>query len=223
MTYKKKTQAIRNQMKRSEQREHSAPVYLTSSYVFDSAEHGQALFAGQVQRNNYGRYHNPNAQEFARKMVDLEEAETGLSFTTGMEALFTAIMAHSKSGDKVVASRCLFGSTVQILTRLLPRWGIKAALVDNNASLEEWDRALSDDVSLCLIETPANPTLDLIDIAALADLCKRKSAVRGKKDGIVFWVDNAYSTPFLQTPIPLGADIARGAKEKRELLGSSTR
>ena len=214
MTYKKKTQAIRNQMKRSEQREHSAPIYLTSSYVFDSAEHGQALFAGEMQGNNYGRYHNPNAQEFAQKMADLEEAEAGLSFTTGMAALFTAIMAHSNSGDKVVASRCLFGSTVQILTRLLPRWGIKAQLVDNNASMDEWDRALSDDASLCLIETPANPTLDLIDIAALAQLCKEKSAARRKKGRIIFLVDNAYSTPFLQTPILLGADLVMHSATK---------
>ena len=212
MTHKKKTQAIRAQLERSKEHEHSVPVYLTSSYVFDSAEHAEALFAGEVQGNNYGRYHNPNAAEFANKMAILEGAEMGLAFTTGMAALFTAIMAHSRQGDKIVASRCLFGSTVQILTRLLPRWGMKAEFVDNTAPLSEWEKALSEDTSLCLIETPANPTLDLIDIASLAELCNRKSAAHKRK--IVFLVDNAYATPFLQTPIHLGADLVMHSATK---------
>lgn len=212
MTYKKRTQAIRTQLKRSEQREHSVPLYLTSSYVFDSAEYAEALFAGETQGNNYGRYHNPNAREFADKMAILEEAEAGIAFSSGMAALFTAIMAHSRQGDKIVASRCLFGSTVQILTRLLPKWGMKAEFVDNNAPLAEWDKALSEDTSLCLIETPANPTLDLIDIAELAELCNSKSAAHNKK--IVFLVDNVYATPFLQTPIALGADLVMHSATK---------
>lgn len=212
MTYKKKTQAIRAQLERSKENEHSVPIYLTSSYVFDSAEYAQALFAGEVQGNNYGRYHNPNAAEFADKVAILEGAEKGIAFTTGMAALFTAIMAHSQQGDKIVASRCLFGSTVQILTRLLPRWGIEAEFVDNTAPLSEWEKALSKDVSLCLIETPANPTLDLIDIASLAQLCNQKSAAYKKK--IVFLVDNAYATPFLQTPMSLGADLVMHSATK---------
>ena len=212
MTYRKQTEAIRNQVRRSEEREHSVPIYMTSSFVFDDADHGRALFAGEVQGNNYGRYHNPNAQEFAHKLAVLEEAESGLAFASGMAAIFTAIMAHSRSGDKVVASRCLFGSTVQILTRLLPQWGMTAEFVDNNAPMEEWDKALDGNVSVCIIETPANPTLDVTDIAALAQLCRIKK--NGTDTKPIFLVDNAYCTPFLQNPLPLGADLVMHSATK---------
>ncbi len=206
MTYKKQTQAIRCQLERSEQREHSVPIYLTSSYVFDNAEHGRALFAGEMEGNNYGRYNNPNTSEFATKIALLEEAEHGVCFATGMAAIFTAIMSHCKSGDKIVASRCLFGSTVQILTKMVPKWGMNAAFVDNGATLDAWQKALTDDVAMCIIETPANPTLEIIDISGLAKICRAKK--------IILMVDNAYATPFLQTPITLGADLVMHSATK---------
>ncbi|MBE8182128.1 MAG: aminotransferase class I/II-fold pyridoxal phosphate-dependent enzyme, partial [Candidatus Portiera sp.] len=202
----KQTQAIRCQTKRSAQKEHSAPIYLTSSYIFDDAEHARALFARERSGNNYGRYHNPNASELANKIAILEETETGICFATGMAAIFNSIMGHCKSGDKVVASRCLFGSTVQILTRMLPKWGMSHDFVANNASMEEWSAAFTDDTKLCIIETPANPTLEVIDIAALADLCHSKD--------IILLVDNAYATPFLQNPIALGADMVMHSATK---------
>ena len=206
MVYKKQTQAIRCQLERSEQREHSVPIYLTSSYVFDNAEHGRALFAGEMEGNNYGRYSNPNTSEFATKIALLEETEHGVCFATGMAAIFTAIMSHCKSGDKIVASRCLFGSTVQILTKMIPKWGMNATFVDNGATLDAWQKELTDDVAMCIIETPANPTLEIIDISGLAKICRAKK--------IILMVDNAYATPFLQTPIPLGADLVMHSATK---------
>ncbi len=202
----KQTLAIRCQLPRSQQREHSVPVYLTSSFVFDDAEYARSLFAREREGNNYGRYHAPNVAEFTNKMASLEEAETGVGFATGMAALFTAIMAHSKSGQKIVASRCLFGSTVQILTRLLPQWGMSCAFVDNTAPMDAWARELDGDTSLCLIETPSNPTLDVTDIAALAEVCRARE--------VPFLVDNAYGTPFLQNPIGLGADMVMHSATK---------
>ena len=204
--FAKQTQAVRRQVKRSAQREHSVPIYLTSSYVFDDAEHARRLFAREQQGNNYGRYHNPNVAEFVAKMVALEGAETGIGFATGMASLFTTIMARTQSGQKVVASRCLFGSTVQILARLLPQWGMSCEFVDNTAPRAAWERALSGNTSLCLIETPSNPTLDIIDIAGLADICRAKK--------VPLLVDNAYGTPFLQTPIALGADMVMHSATK---------
>lgn len=202
----KQTQAIRRQLARSEQREHSVPIYLTSSYVFDDAEHARRLFAREQQGNNYGRYHNPNVAEFVAKMVALEEAEAGLAFATGMAALFTTILAHTKRDQKVVAARCLFGSTVQILTRLLPQWGMGAIFVDNTAPLTAWERALSGKCSLCLVETPSNPTVEIIDLAGLAAICHAKK--------VPLLVDNVYATPSLQNPMRLGADMVMHSATK---------
>lgn len=206
MVYKKQTQAIRCQLEPSEQKEHSVPIYLTSSYLFDDAEHGRSLFAREQVGNNYGRYCNPNAAELAAKIALLEETEAGICFSSGMAAIFNSIMAHCKSGDKVVASRCLFGSTVQILSRMLPKWGIDANFIDNSAGLDVWENALTTEVAMCIIETPANPTLELIDIAALAEICKAHK--------IILLVDNAYATPFLQSPITLGADMVMHSATK---------
>ncbi len=206
MPWKKQTQAIRCQTKRSSQKEHSVPIYLTSSYVFDDAEHARALFAREQEGNNYGRYHNPNTTEFATKIALLEEAEAGVCFASGMAAIFNSILGHCKSGDKLVASRCLFGSTVQILTRIMPKWGVSHDFVANNASMEEWAAALTEDTTMCIIETPANPTLEVIDIAALAKLCRSRN--------IILLVDNAYATPFLQCPIALGADMVMHSATK---------
>lgn len=210
MALKKQTHAIRCQMKRSEQREHSAPLYLTSSYIFDDAEYARALFAREKKGNNYGRYHNPNTSELANKIAVLEEGEEGICFATGMAAIFNSIMGHCEQGDRVVASRCLFGSTVQILTRMLPKWGMSSEFVDNSTTLVEWEEALTPkdgtNVRMCIIETPANPTLEVIDIAALADICKANK--------IILLVDNAYATPFLQTPLTLGADLVMHSATK---------
>ncbi len=194
------TVAVRTQVEVSAQREHSAPIYLTSSYRFDSLEHGRALFAKETQGNIYGRYNNPNARELTDKIVALEGAEAGLAFSSGMASLFAASLGLLEQGQRIVASSCLFGSTLQILTRLLPKWGITSTLVHPGAPPAEWERALAaDNTRLCLIETPSNPMLDIIDIPALAELCRAQD--------VVLLVDNAYATPVLQNPIALGAHL----------------
>ena len=194
-----RTVAIRTQVDRTAQHEHSVPLYLTSSYLFDSLEHGRALFAKEAAGNIYGRYHNPNAREFADKITALESAEAGLAFASGMAALFAALLGLLEQGQRIVASSCLFGSTLQILTRLLPKWGIECTLVNPSATMETWERAFAPGTRLCLIETPSNPLMDIIDIRALADLCRARDAV--------LLVDNAYATPVLQNPIALGAHL----------------
>ena len=207
---RKQTQAIRCQIKPSEQREHSSAIYLTSSYVFDDAEYARALFAREKQGNNYGRYHNPNATELAEKIAVLEGAEQGICFATGMAAIFNSILGHCRQGDRVIAARCLFGSTVQILTRMLPKWGMSSAFVSTSAGLDEWEAALAPkdgaNVKMCIIETPSNPTIEVIDIAALAGLCR--------KNKTILLVDNAYATPFLQNPLELGADLVMHSATK---------
>ena len=204
------TQAIRAQGQRSGEREHSAGIYLTSSYIFDDAEHARALFAREETGNNYGRYHSPNARELADKIALLEKAEAGISFATGMAAIFNSIMGHCEKGDRVIASRCLFGSTVQILTKMLPKWGMSSAFVDTAAPLSEWEKALAPadgaKVKMCIIETPSNPTIEVIDVAGLAKLCT--------KHKVLLLVDNAYATPCLQRPLELGADLVMHSATK---------
>lgn len=194
-----RTVAVRTQVDRTAQHEHSVPLYLTSSYLFDSLEHGRALFAKETAGNIYGRYHNPNAREFADKVAALEGAAAGLAFASGMAALFAALLGLLRQGQRIVASACLFGSTLQILTRLLPQWGIECTLVNPSAPMETWERAFAPGTRLCLIETPSNPLMDIIDIRALAGLCRAKDAV--------LLVDNACATPVLQNPIALGAHL----------------
>ena len=153
------TLAIRTQTARSAEREHSTPLFLTSSFVFDDAEQARALFAEDEQGNIYSRFSNPNTDEFVRKMALLEGAEDGIAFASGMAAVFGSMAAYLKSGDHVVASRALFGSTHQLLTKLFPRWGITSSYVDADATVETWAAAVQPSTKLLFIETPSNPGL----------------------------------------------------------------
>lgn len=193
------TLAIRTQVPRSAEREHSVPLYLTSSFVFDSAEHARALFADEVAGNVYSRYSNPNTEEFTRKLALLEGAEDGIATASGMAAIFAVLGGLLSAGDHVVASRALFGSTHQLLTRVLPRWGVAHTYVDAGASMEEWEASLRPETRLAFVETPSNPGLALIDLEALGALCRRR--------GVLFAVDNCFTTPHLQQPIRFGADL----------------
>ena len=192
------TDAIRTQVPAGEEREHSVPMFLTSSFVFDDAEQARALFADEIPGNIYSRYSNPNTDEFIRKLCLLEGAEDGIATASGMAAVFVSMASLLKSGDHVLASRALFGSTHQILTKLFPRWGISFTYADTG-NPDEWASLFQPTTRLVFVETPSNPGLDLIDLAWLGKLCKER--------GVPLLVDNCFATPYLQTPIALGADL----------------
>ncbi len=192
------TLAIRAQVPTTPEREHSVPLYLTSSFVFDSAEQARALFADEVPGNIYSRYSNPNTDELVRKLCLLEEAEDGIATASGMAAVYVSMASLLKTGDHLLAARSLFGSTHQILTRLFPRWGIGFDYADI-ARPESFERLLRKETRLIFVETPSNPGLDLIDLEWLGRLARSR--------GIPLIVDNCFATPYLQRPIPLGADL----------------
>src|SRR5690606_7438511 len=144
-------------------------VYMTSSFTFDDAEQARAMFADEIQGNIYTRFSNPNTNEFVDKMVALEEAEDGIATASGMSAIFTGIAGLLKSGDHIVASRSVFGSTHQILTKILPKWGISHTYVDG-IDINEWEEAIQSNTKMFFLETPSNPGLQLIDLEAVGKL-----------------------------------------------------
>ncbi len=192
------TRAIREQAARSEHREHSVPVYLTSSFTFDSAEHGQALFAGETEGNVYSRYSNPNTDEFVRKICLLEEVEDGLATASGMAAVYVSLAGLLNSGDHIIAARAVFGSTHQILTRILPRWNISHTYVDISRP-ESWEDAVRPQTRMLFLESPSNPGLELIDLEFAGTFARRHN--------LILNVDNCFATPYLQRPAEYGADL----------------
>jgi len=192
------TNAIRHQTKRSHHSEHSAPIYATSSFVFEDAEEARAMFADEIEGNIYSRYSNPNNDEFIEKLCLLEKTEDGIATASGMAAMFCSIAAFVENGDHIVASRSLFGSTHQILTRLLPKWGISHTYV-NIQNMEEWENAIQPNTKLLFVETPSNPAQDLADLAALGKLAE--------KHALILSVDNCFATPYIQNPVDFGAHI----------------
>lgn len=195
---KEQTRAIREQTPRSRQREHSVPIFMTSSFVFDSAEQARALFAEEEQGNIYTRFSNPNTDEFVRKMAALEHLPDGFATASGMSAIFTSMAAILKSGDHIVCARSVFGSTHQILTQIFPRWGIEFTYVDI-ADQYNWDKAFKPNTRMFFLETPSNPALDIVDLEFIGSLCKKKR--------VILNVDNCFCTPALQTPADFGAEI----------------
>ncbi|HEY0929339.1 MAG TPA: PLP-dependent transferase [Gemmatimonas sp.] len=192
------TLAIRTQSAITPEREHSVPLFLTSSFRFDDAEHARALFTEEVSGNVYSRYANPNTDEFVRKLCLLEGGEDGIATASGMSAVFTALAAKVSAGDHIVASRALFGSTHQILTRVLPKWGVTADYADVSDP-DSWERLIRPNTRLLFVETPSNPGLELIDLAWLGQLALAR--------GIPLVVDNCFATPYLQRPLTLGASV----------------
>ena len=195
---KKETRSIRIQAERSQNREHSVPLYLTSSFLFDDTEQGRALFAEEIEGDVYSRFSNPNTSEFIEKMCALENAEAGVAFASGMAAVFSGFGAILKSGDHIIASRSLFSSTHQLLTKILPKWGITHTYVDADKP-ENWEKAINQNSRMIFIETPSNPGLEIIDLEFLGKL---KS-----KHNLILNVDNCFATPALQTPVDYGADL----------------
>jgi len=192
------TDAIRTQVNRGAEREHSVPLYMTSSYVFESAEQARALFANEMEGNVYSRYSNPNTDEFIRKMCLLEGAESGVTTASGMSAVFTSIAALLGSGGHIIASRSLFGSTVQVLDKILPKWDITHTFIDLGRP-DTWEGAVQPNSKMLFLETPSNPGLDLIDLDAAGKF--------SEKHNLIMNVDNCFATPYLQQPMLYGADI----------------
>jgi O-succinylhomoserine sulfhydrylase len=193
------TAAIRIQVERSAVREHSVPLFLTSSFVFDSAEQARALFADEIPGNVYSRYSNPNVEEFIRKLAFMERTDDGIATASGMAAVFAVFGALLSQGDHVVASRALFGSTHQLLTKVLPRWGIDHTYVDASDPASAWEAAIRAETKLVFVETPSNPGLALIDLELVGGICRSR--------GVLFVVDNCFTTPHLQQPVRFGADL----------------
>jgi O-succinylhomoserine sulfhydrylase len=181
-------------------------MYLTSSFVFEDAEQGRAIFADEQEGNIYSRYSNPNTTEFIDKVCDLEGAEAGLAFASGMAGVFAAFAGLLKSGDHIVAFRSVFGSTHQLLTTLFPRWGITSTYVDA-ANPEALEAAILPNTKMIFLETPSNPGLELVD---LEWLCK----IKDKHPHIIINVDNCFATPYLQKPIQYGVDIVSHSATK---------
>jgi O-succinylhomoserine sulfhydrylase len=171
---------------------------LTSSFTFEDAEQGRAIFADEMAGNIYSRYMNPNVDEFVEKMNMLENAEDGIAFSTGMAAIFASMAGLLKSGDHVVASNALFGSCIQILTKITSKWGIECTFVPGH-DLNAWKNAIKSNTKFLFCESPSNPGLELIDLKELALLKEGKD--------IILAVDNCFATPILQTPLDLGADL----------------
>ena len=192
------TIAIRTQAPRSGNREHSVPLYLTSSFVFDDAEQARALFAEEVAGPVYSRFSNPNADEFVEKLRLLEGAEDGIATASGMSAVYTALASILATGDHVVAGRAVFGSTHQLFTRLFPKWGIAHTYVDGDDP-DVWAAAIQPNTKAIFVETPSNPGLDLVDLEALGRLASAR--------GIPLVVDNCFATPVITRPLTLGASL----------------
>lgn len=192
------TNSIRIQSTRTQEKEHSTPLYLTSSFVFDNAEDMRAAFADELEANIYSRFSNPNSQEFIDKMCAMEGAEAGYATASGMAAVFASFMALLKSGDHLIACSSIFGSTHTVISKFLPKWGIEYSYFDVNKP-ESIEKLVKKNTKMMFIETPTNPGLDIVDLEFVSAICK--------KHNILLNVDNCFATPYLQQPIKFGADI----------------
>lgn len=196
--WQESTRLVHHGVMRSQYGETSEAIYMNSGFCYPDADTAERRFNGQEPGFVYSRYSNPSLAMLEQRLADMEGAEACNVMASGMAAVFAAIMCQVKAGDRVVASRALFSSCHYILAQILPRFGVDVVLVDGT-SLDEWKTALSQPTTCVFIETPSNPTLEIIDIAAVADLCH--------KAGGRLIVDNIFATPLLQKPLQLGADI----------------
>jgi O-succinylhomoserine sulfhydrylase len=196
--YHLETNLIRTGVHRSPFHETSEAIYLNSGFVFDNAAQAEAAFKGENDVFIYSRYGNPTVGMFEERLAVLEGAEMCRGTATGMAAVFAALACQLKAGDRVVSSRALFGSCHYIVAQVLPKWGIETVFVDGT-NLDEWAAALKTPASMVFLESPSNPMLDLVDVAAVAEMAK--------KAGARLAIDNVFATPLYQRPLELGADI----------------
>ncbi|WP_417857828.1 trans-sulfuration enzyme family protein [Xanthomarina gelatinilytica] len=198
MKYHFETEAIRNQTEKSQFSEHSVPLYLTSSFVFDDAEDMRASFAEEKEKNLYSRFSNPNTTEFINKIVAMEKAEAGYAFATGMAAVFSTFGALLNTGDHVVSCRSVFGSTHTLFTKYLPKWNIETSYFKVN-EVDAIESLIQPNTKILYAETPTNPAVDILDLEILGKIAK--------KHNLLLVIDNCFATPYLQKPIDFGADI----------------
>src|ERR1700741_1374474 len=196
--YRPETRLVHSGTLRSQYGETSEAMFLTQGYVYDSAEQCEARFKGDDPGYIYSRYSNPTISMFERRMIELEGAEAGRSPATGMAAVTTAVLAPLRAGDHVVAAKAMFGSCRYVVEDLLPRYGIQSTLVDG-LDLDQWRKAMRPNTKSCFLESPTNPTLDVLDIGAIAEIAHQA--------GARLIVDNVFATPIWQSPLKLGADV----------------
>ncbi|MGN6508950.1 MAG: O-succinylhomoserine sulfhydrylase [Chitinophaga sp.] len=204
-TWHAETQAIRIQSERTAHMEHSGPLYLTSSFCYDDSESMRAAFADETDAFIYSRFSNPTVEEFTDRMRALEGAEAGFATASGMSAVFASFMAFHKTGDHLISSSSIFGSTHTVITKFLPKWGIDHSYFDLTRP-ETVEALIRPNTRMIFVETPSNPGLDLVDLETLARIAK--------KHNILLNVDNCFATPALQNPIALGADLVTHSATK---------
>ncbi len=198
MKKKFETIAVRTRIKQTQEKENSSPLFLTSSFTFDNAEHMRAAFTEEVQANIYSRFSNPSVKEFEDKMALLEGTEAAYATATGMAAVFASFMAFLKAGDHVLSARAIFGSTHTMLTKYLPKWGIEHSYFDGDDP-KEIGKLVRKNTKMIFVETPSNPGLEIFDLEVLGKIAK--------KNKLLFHVDNCFATPYLQQPVKYGADL----------------
>jgi O-succinylhomoserine sulfhydrylase len=192
------TLAVRTQTERTQFGEHSTPLYLTSSFVFDDAEDMRASFAEEKEKNLYSRFSNPNTTEFVDKMVKMEGAESGYAFATGMAAVFSTFGALLNSGDHIVSARSVFGSTHTLFTKYFPKWNITTSYFDIK-KVDRIEALIQPNTKILYAESPTNPAVDILDLELLGQIAK--------KHNLLLVIDNCFATPYLQNPIKFGADL----------------
>ncbi|OEY71813.1 trans-sulfuration enzyme family protein [Salegentibacter salarius] len=192
------TEAIRTQNERTQYQEHSTPLYLTSSYVFDDAEDMRASFSEEKERNIYSRFTNPNTSEFTEKIAKMEGAEAGFSFATGMSAVFSSLAALLNSGDHIISARSVFGSTHSLFTKFFPKWNISHSYF-NVDEVDKIESLIKPETKIIFAETPTNPGVDVLDLELLGEIAK--------KHNLILIIDNCFATPWLQNPIKFGAHL----------------
>ena len=192
------TEAIRGQMERSQYLEHSAPIYMTSSFVFEDSEDMRASFAEEKHRNIYSRYSNPNTSELIQKVASMEGVEDGVAFASGMSAIYTTFAALLSSGDHILSCRAVFGSTHTLYTQFFPKWNIEHGYFDPG-DFETLKAQLKPNTKILYVESPTNPGVTVLDLEKLGDFAK--------KNNLLFIVDNCFATPYIQQPAKLGAHL----------------
>ncbi|MEO2099532.1 MAG: aminotransferase class I/II-fold pyridoxal phosphate-dependent enzyme [Flavobacteriaceae bacterium] len=198
MSFQFETKAIRTQMERSTFSEHSSPLYLTSSFVFEDAEEMRASFAEEKERNIYSRFSNPNTSEFTDKICQMEGAEEGVAFASGMGAVFSTFATFLKTGDHILSARAVFGSTHSLFTKYFPKWEIETTYFSED-QLETVEELIRPNTKCIYVESPTNPGVAVLDLEVLGKIAK--------KHKLLFIVDNCFATPYLQQPIHYGADL----------------
>ncbi|HSZ32858.1 MAG TPA: aminotransferase class I/II-fold pyridoxal phosphate-dependent enzyme [Puia sp.] len=189
---------IRTRVEQTNEMEHSSPVFLTSSFSFDSAEEMRAAFADETDDNIYSRFSNPTVQEFTDRMCILEGMESGFATSSGMSAVFASMLTFLKKGDHLISCNAIFGSTHTVITKILPKYGIEFTYVPAG-DLTVWEDAVRPNTKMIYLETPTNPGLDLIDLQVAGEIAK--------KHNLIYCVDNCFATPIGQLPVQFGADL----------------